>query len=212
MAFKGWPVEAIEFFEGLADDNSKVYWQDHKPIYEQCVRAPMEALLTELEPEFGAGHIFRPYRDVRFARDKSPYKTNIGATLAGGGYVQLSADGLAVGSGLYRPEAAALARYREAVADGRSGPALVRLVTAARAAGLDVTAAEVLKTAPRGYPADHPRIDLLRQKGLIVWREWPVAAWLGTRKAKDRVVDFLHAADPISRWLARHVAEARSSV
>jgi len=212
VSFRGWPVEAIEFFEGLADDNTKVYWQDHKAVYEECVRAPMDALLAELEPEFGAGRIFRPYRDVRYARDKSPYKTNIGATLAGGGYVQLSADGLAVGTGLYRPEPAALARYRAAVADRRSGPALVRLVSAARASGLDVTAPEILKTAPRGYPMDHPRIDLLRQKGLIVWREWPVAAWLGTRKAKARVVEVLHGAAPIARWLDRHVAQARSSV
>ena len=62
MVFRGWPVEAIEFFEGLTADNTKMYWQEHKEIYEQCVRAPMEALLAELEPEFGAGKIFRPYR------------------------------------------------------------------------------------------------------------------------------------------------------
>jgi uncharacterized protein (TIGR02453 family) len=206
VTFGGWPVEAIEFFEGLAADNSKVYWQDHKDVYERCVRAPMDALLAALEPEFGEGHVFRPYRDVRFSRDKAPYKTNIAATLAGGGYVQLSADGLGAGSGLYRPEPDQLARYRAAVADARSGPALVRLVDAARAAGLDVTAPETLKTAPRGFPADHPRIELLRQKGLIVWREWPVGAWLGTRRAQDRVVDFLRAAAPIRRWLDRHTA------
>jgi uncharacterized protein (TIGR02453 family) len=205
MAFRGWPVEAVEFFDGLLADNSRVYWQDHKHVYEECVRAPMDALLTDLGPEFGDGKIFRPYRDVRFSKDKAPYKTAIAATLEKGGYIQMSADGLAAGCGLYRPATDQLERYRAAVADARKGPALVKLVTASRAAKIDITASETLKTAPRGYPKDHPRIDLLRQKGLIAWREWPVGAWLGTAKAKQRVVDFLHDAAPVQRWLDRNV-------
>jgi uncharacterized protein (TIGR02453 family) len=208
VAFRGWPVEAVDFFDGLLADNTKMYWQEHKAIYEQCVRAPMDELLNELEPEFGEGKVFRPYRDVRFSKDKAPYKTNIAATLLSGGYIQMSADGLGVGCGLYRPEPEQLERYRAAVADHRSGAALTKLVAAARAAKIDITAPEILKTAPRGYPKDHPRIELLRQKGLIAWREWPVGAWMGTKKAKDRVVDFLHAAAPINGWLAKHVGPA----
>jgi uncharacterized protein (TIGR02453 family) len=208
MAFRGWPVEAVEFYEGLLADNSKVYWQDHKHIYEHSVLAPMEALLLELEPEFGAGKVFRPYRDVRFSKDKSPYKTAIAARLAGGGYVQMSADGLAAGGGLYRPAPDQLERYRAAVADDRSGAALGRLVDRARGAKIEITAHETLKTTPRGYPKDHPRIDLLRQKGLIAWREWPVGAWMGTKKAKDRVVEFFRAAAPVNDWLAKHVGES----
>jgi uncharacterized protein (TIGR02453 family) len=205
MTFRGWPVEAVEFFEGLLADNSRVYWQDHKQIYEDYVRAPMDALLTDLGPEFGEGKVFRPYRDVRFSKDKAPYKTAIAATLERGGYIQMSADGLAAGCGLYRPAPDQLERYRAAVADARKGPALVKVVEAARAAKIDITASETLKTAPRGWPKDHPRIDLLRQKGLIAWREWPVGAWLGTAKAKQRVVDFLHDAAPVQRWLDRNV-------
>jgi uncharacterized protein (TIGR02453 family) len=208
MAFRGWPVEAVEFYDGLLADNSRVYWQDHKQVYEESVRAPMEALLADLEREFGTGTIFRPYRDTRFSKDKSPYKTAIAARLAKGGYVQMSADGLAAGCGLYRPAPDQLERYREAVAGSRTGPALVKLVAAARAAKIEITAPEILKTAPRGYPKDHPRIELLRQKGLIAWREWPVGAWLGTAKAKDRVVEFLHAAAPVQRWLDRNVGES----
>src|SRR5688572_10134866 len=101
MAFSGWPEEAVEFYEGLEADNSKTYWQQHKHVYDGCVRAPMEELLAELAPRFGDGKIFRPYRDVRFSADKSPYKTAIGATLTGGGYIQLSADGLSAGAGMY---------------------------------------------------------------------------------------------------------------
>lgn len=208
MAFRGWPIEAVEFYDGLLADNSRVYWQDHKHVYEECVLAPMAALLEDLEPEFGEGKVFRPYRDTRFSKDKSPYKTVIAARLAQGGYLQMSAAGLGAGCGLYRPAADQLERYREAVADARAGAALVKLVDAARAAKIGITAPEILKTAPRGYPKDHPRIELLRQKGLIAWREWPVGAWLGTAKAKTRVVEFLHAAAPLQRWLDRHVGES----
>ncbi len=208
MAFRGWPVEAVEFYEGLLADNSKAYWQENKAVYERCVRGPMEALLVELAPEFGEGRVFRPYRDVRFSADKSPYKTAIAASLAEGGYIQMSADGLAAGSGLYMPANDQLDRYRRAVADDRSGSALATLVADLRAAKIEVTAHETLKTAPRGYPKDHPRIELLRQKGLIAWREWPVGAWLGTTKAKERVVDLLRAAAPMKAWLEQHVGDS----
>src|SRR5262249_40250624 len=64
---------------------------------------------------------------------------------------------------------------------------------------------QALKSAPRGYPGDHPRIDLLRWKGLICWRDWPVAPWLHTAKARDRVTGFLRTAAPLQRWLDRTV-------
>jgi uncharacterized protein (TIGR02453 family) len=205
MAFRGWPVEAIEFFEGLEADNSRTYWQAHKPTYDAKVRAPMQELLAELESKWGEGRIFRPNRDVRFSRDKSPYKTSIAATLTGGGYVQFSADGLATGSGLYRPATDQLARLRAAIDDDTTGKQLVRIVATARTADIEITAHDTLKTAPRGYPKDHPRIDLLRQKGVIAWRQFPIGAWLGTAKAKDRVVAFLQAAKPLNAWLDRNV-------
>jgi len=205
MAFRGWPVEALEFYEGLEADNSKAYWQKNREVYETKVRAPMEALLEELAPEWGEGRPFRPYRDVRFSRDKTPYKTHIGAMVGEFGYVQLNADGLAAGSGTYDMAPEQLERFRAAVAAEGSGSELAELVARARAAGLEVTAREVLKTAPRGYPKDHPRIELLRFKGLVTWREWPAGAWLGTRKAKDRVVGFLRDSAPLAGWLRAHV-------
>jgi len=205
MAFKGWPVDAIEFFEGLEADNSKGYWQEHKDVYEQKVKAPMEVLLAELAPEFGAGKIFRPYRDVRFSKDKSPYKTNIAATMEHGGYISLSSDGLGVGTGYYMMMPDQLERFRQAIDDDKTGGALEKLVAAARNTQIEVNAHDALKTAPKGYAKDHPRIDLLRQKGLISWKQWPVAAWLGTAQAKKKVVDFLHAAQPMNDWLDKNV-------
>ena len=81
----------------------------------------------------------------------------------------------------------------------------MKLVTTLRKAKIDVTARETLKTAPKGYAKDHPRIDLLRHKGLIAWKQWDVAAWMGTPKAKQRVIDFFVAARPLVEWLDKHV-------
>ncbi len=204
MAFRGWPVEALEFFEGLEVDNSKAYWQSHKDIYDTAVRAPMEGLLTELAPEWGEGRIFRPYRDVRFSADKSPYKTSIAATI-GHRYVQLTADGLAAGAGMWEMAPEQLERYREAVDDDRFGSDLEGIVATIRKSGVEAMGHGVLKTAPKGYPKDHPRIELLRFKGLVAWREWPAGAWLGTRKAKERVEDLFRNAEPLTAWLVSHV-------
>lgn len=204
MAFRGWPIEAVEFYEGLEADNSKVYWQDHRETYERHVKAPMDELLAELADEFGPGTMFRPHRDVRFSADKSPYKTTCAARI-GAGYVSFSAEGLSAGSGLYMPDRAALQGFRAAVDDPVSGVELADIVSDLRDSGYQITAHDVLKTAPRGYSTDHPRIELLRHKGIAMMKSWPVGAWLGTRKAKDRVITTLRAAAPLERWLDRYV-------
>jgi uncharacterized protein (TIGR02453 family) len=208
MAFGGWPEEALDFYDGLEADNSRAYWLAHKDVYEACVLRPMTELLAELEPEHGDTRIYRPYRDVRFSKDKSPYKTAIGAHV-GEGYVQLSAAGLAAGCGMYGMAPDQLERYRAAVADDRSGRALARVVAGLRRDGIDVNGRESLKTAPRGYPADHPRIELLRHKGLIAWKQWAVEPWLGTATAKKEVAGFLLACQPLSDWLAGQVGPTR---
>jgi uncharacterized protein (TIGR02453 family) len=165
----------------------------------------MVELLAELAGDFGEGKIFRPFRDVRFSKDNSPYKTAIGATLERGGYVQFSAHGLASGSGYYVMMPDQLERYRQAVDDDKSGLKVLEICTTLRKAKIEIAAHDTLKTAPKGYPKDHPRIELLRHKGLIAWRQWPVAAWMGTAKAKQRVIDFLAAARPLNEWLDTNV-------
>jgi uncharacterized protein (TIGR02453 family) len=207
MAFSGWKVEALEFFEGLEAENTKAFWQPRKTTYDELVRAPMEALLAELEPDWGEGRLFRPYRDVRFSRDKSPYKTHIGARIGDAGYVQLSAEGLAAGCGMWEMAPDQLERYREAVDDDATGSSLAASVAGARASGLDVMSHDELKTAPRGYPKDHARIELLRYKGIAAWHAWGVGAWLGTAKAKAKVESFLRDAEPLGAWLDHHVGD-----
>jgi uncharacterized protein (TIGR02453 family) len=207
MSFHGWPAEALEFYEGLEADNSKAYWTAHKAIYDQNVLGPMSELLDELAPEFGEFKIFRPYRDVRFSKDKSPYKTNIGA-IVGDGYIQLSADGLAAGSGMHVMATDQLDRYRQAVASDKAGQELERVISGIERHGIAVHGHDVLETAPRGYPADHPRIGLLRYKGVVAWQEWPVEPWLGTPAAKERVVAFLAGSRPLGVWLGENVGDS----
>jgi uncharacterized protein (TIGR02453 family) len=204
MAFKGWPATALAFYEGLEADNSKAYWLDHKDVYERDVKAPMDALLTELTAEFGATKLFRPYRDTRFSRDKSPYKTAIAATI-GSGYVQLSADGLFAGGGMYHMMPDQLARFRQAIDADMSGRSLEKVVATVTKAGLDVHAPEELKTAPRGYAKDHPRIEMLRMKGLVAARSWEPGSWLATAAAKKRVLEALRATRPLLAWLEANV-------
>jgi len=206
MAFRGWPAEALEFYEGLLADNSKTYWTANKTTYDDMVRAPMVALVEELEPEFGAAKIYRPHRDVRFSKDKSPYKTQIAASFERGGYIRLSADGLGAGSGMYMLSPEQLQRWRQAVADDTSGKALVKLLDALRKDRIEVSSHDMLTRVPAGYPKDHPRGELLRYKDLVAWRDWPVAAWLGTAKAKTRIEEFFRTCAPLNDWLAKHVA------
>lgn len=207
MAFEGWPEEALDFYDGLEADNSKAYWTAHKDVYETCVLAPMAELLAELEPEHGDTKIFRPYRDVRFSKDKSPYKTAIGAH-AGDGYIQLSAAGLAAGNGMYGMAPDQLERYRAAVAADSTGVELEEIIAVLSAQDIEVHGRDSLKSAPRGYPTDHPRAELLRHKGLVAWREWPVEPWLATPVAKTRVADFLVATRPLGQWLTGNVGPA----
>jgi uncharacterized protein (TIGR02453 family) len=204
MAFRGWPVEAVEFYDGLLADNSKTYWQAHKATYDADVLGPMKELLAEVATDFGEGKIFRPYRDVRFSADKTPYKTHIGAILDGGGYVQLGPDGLAAGRGVWHLQAEQLTRFRAAVDDEATGEELAGIVAQLEKNGVEVISRDALKSAPRGYDKDHPRADLLRRKGLAAWQSWPVAAWLGTAKAKERVLGLWQAAEPLHTWLVRY--------
>ena len=205
MAFSGWPEEALDFYDGLAADNTKTYWTEHRAIYDEKILRPMAELAEELAEEFGEPKIFRPYRDVRFSSDKTPYKTHIGAVIGGTGYIQLSAEGLAAGAGVWQLSPGQLARYRAAVASDLAGPELERLAAMIEKAGLTVHGHGVLKSAPRGYPPDHPRIGLLRYKGLTTWREWPVEPWLETASAKDRLIDFLRTSLPLVAWLNEKV-------
>jgi uncharacterized protein (TIGR02453 family) len=204
MAFSGWPAEALEFYEGLEADNSKSYWASHKAVYDDKVRRPMEELAGELADEFGEPKIFRPYRDVRFSHDKTPYKIHVAAVFGGTSYVQLSADGLAAGAGMWHFSPDGLARYRKAIANDLTGPELVKITESLETDGVEIRGYGSLKSAPRGYSADHPRIGLLRHKGLAAFRDWPPEPWLHTAEAAGHITDFLRATAVLRDWLTAH--------
>jgi uncharacterized protein (TIGR02453 family) len=188
-------------------DNTRSFWDAHRQVYESAVRTPMTALVAALEPEFGPAKIFRPYRDVRYAKDKTPYKTHQGAFVAVGPatgyYVQIGAPGVRVGVGYYHAEPARLAAIRAALADDRTGPVLRRALTRLEKKGWEV-GGETLKTAPRGYDVDHPRIGLLRHKSLNVGRSYGFEPVIHSPELLDRVREDWRAARPVVEWVRRH--------
>jgi uncharacterized protein (TIGR02453 family) len=208
-AFTGIPVAALDFYEDLEADNSKAWWLAHKTTYDECVRAPMIALADELAAEFGDAKVYRPHRDVRFSKDKTPYKTHQGAfipTAEGVGfYVQVSAAGLMTAAG-WRARPDQVARYRESVA-GPSGVRLAALVRTAEQAGFSITG-DRLATRPRGMAPGHPREELLRHKTLFGRRDWGSPDWLATPQTVTRVRDDWRALRPLATWLADHVSGA----
>ncbi|MEW2358189.1 DUF2461 domain-containing protein [Spirillospora sp. NPDC029432] len=204
MAFAGFSDETFAFYEGLLADNSKTYWTAHKPVYESSVREPLAELCAELEAEFGPAKLFRPYRDVRFSHDKTPYKTHQGAHALGGLYVQVDADGLMVAGGMFAPDPDRLRRYRAAVDADSSGKELEAIVDRLRAAGLEI-AGDRLKTRPRGTDPGHPRLDLLRHRSLYAHEGWPADPWMHTREVADRVRDSWRRLRPLVEWGNTHL-------
>ncbi len=202
--FTGFPVAALDFYDDLEMDNTKSFWEAHRPVYDEAVKAPMAALVAALEPEFGAAKVFRPYRDVRFAKDKTPYKTHQGAFVATGPatgfYVEIAARGMRVGAGFYEAGGARLAAIRDAVADDTSGSRLQRVLRTLEKSGFEI-GGEKLKTSPRGYDADHPRIELLRHKQLLAGKPYGFEPFIHTAELLDRVREDWRALLPLVRWL-----------
>ena len=205
--FTGFPAEALDFYDDLEMDNSKTFWAAHKDVYERAVKTPMTELTNALGPEFGEAKIFRPYRDVRFAKDKTPYKTAQGAYVATGPstgwYVQVSASGVRVGFGFYGATSERLGRIRDAIADDRSGRELEKILASLRRTGWTV-GGESLKTTPRGYAADHPRIDLLRHKSLTIGKDYGFEPFIHSSNLLPRVRKDWRAGRPFLDWVAHY--------
>jgi uncharacterized protein (TIGR02453 family) len=207
MTFTGFPKEALDFYDDLELDNTKSFWAAHKDVYDTCVKAPMVALTSALEDEFGPAKVFRPYRDVRFAKDKTPYKTAQGAFVAAGPstgwYVQISSPGVRVGVGFYEASSDRLARVRQAVADDRTGKDLERILSGLAKKGWEL-GGDKLKTTPKGYDADHPRIDLLRHKSMTLGKAYGFDEVIHTPKLLTMVRSDWRAARPFVEWVCEY--------
>ena len=202
--FTGIPEAALDFYDDLETDNTKSFWAAHKETYDSAVRAPVTALVSALEGEFGPAKIFRPYRDVRFAKDKTPYKTHQGAFVprgpATGWYLEVAAPGVRVGVGFYEASSPRLSRLREAVAEDRRGKELEAIIGELERSGWTL-GGDKLKTTPRGYDAGHPRIELLRHKSMTLGRSYGFAPVIHTPELLTMVRDDWRAAAPFVQWV-----------
>ena len=203
--FAGIPVAALDFYDDLELDNTKSFWAAHKATYESAVRGPMTALAQALEDEFGSAKVFRPYRDVRFAKDKTPYKTHQGVFVqrgpATGFYVQVAAPGVRVGVGYYETSGPLLARIRSAIAEERRGTELEGILRKLQDSGWEL-GGDRLKTTPRGYDADHPRIELLRHKSMSLGKSYGFEPFIHTPELLDRVREDWREASPFVDWVS----------
>jgi uncharacterized protein (TIGR02453 family) len=208
MAFSGIPHDALVFYEQLEADNSKAFWEANKARFKDVVRGPAEELAAELA-DYGDFHLFRPHNDLRFSKNKPPYKTHQGAyTESEGGagyYFHISAQGLMCGTGYYAMAKDQLERFRAAVHADHTGAEIEAIVTAMAKQQYVIGAIDELKTAPRGYPKDHPRIELIRRKGLMASKELGAPKWLHTKQAASKIRQVWDGAAEMNAWLDAHV-------
>ena len=209
--FEGFGPNVQKWFTGLEADNSKDYFAAGRDFFEESIRDQMDALLTELSETFGGEvKLFRQNRDIRFSPDKSPYKTNnygilYGSDLAAQGlYASISARGLVAGSGYHVMARDQLDRYREGVAGDGPGAELRKLAANAEKAGLELWG-ESLATAPRGYPKEHERIELLRRKSLSLGATLKFGRGISRDRGLGFVTSTWRAAAPVTGWLDEHV-------
>jgi len=203
--FTGFPEAALDFYDDLEMDNTKSFWEAHKQVWTDAVKVPMTALTDALAEEFGTAKVFRPYRDVRFAKDKTPYKTHQGAFVAAGPavgwYVEISARGVRSGGGFYEASGANLARIRESIDHEATGKELAKILSALEKKGFEI-GGDRLKTSPRGYDADHPRIELLRHKSITVGRPYGFDKVIHSPQLVDSVRKDWRAMKPLVEWVS----------
>lgn len=207
VGFGGFPRGALDFLRELEDNNEREWFKANRARYDELLVAPARALGEELAPAFGRPHLFRPWNDTRF-HPGPPIKEHLGLAIgyegAGGFYVELSLDGLLVAGGLHNPAPDQLARIRRLIDDGRTAAPLTKAIATAERAGLRLNE-PALRRAPRGYPLDHPRIDLLRRKALTVSRLHEPTGWIHGPEVGRRIRAELEAAAPLVRWLRERV-------
>lgn len=217
--------KSFTFFEGLADNNSKDWFDEHRAEFTYELDEPFEELLeavsdqlagTDLPLTGGRATMFRINRDVRFGPDKSPYSTHVSGMLTRSGskneaaalvYVQIGVDGGLLAGGLHRPDAGTLAPLRRAMIDHPE--AFVRVKDELERNGYALDRSEVLKTMPRGFAeyADHDLADDLRLKELIVTEQLSMTACC-TPDLVQRVTDFALGVAPLLVYLEDNGATA----
>lgn len=211
--FEGFDPDTLDFLRELHDHNDKAWFEAHRARYERSVRGPMEALVGELEGLFGPGRLFRPYRDLRFTKDKRPYKESVAATIGGRNavaarYLHLNTRYLFVAAGAHELSGDALQSFRRAVDADASGAELVRIRDRLAAKGYALGGA-TLTRGPRGTRRDHARLDLLKHTGVTIERRHPVGPWLyDPDDVLPRVIATFADAEPLLGWAHAQLGRA----
>lgn len=207
--FHGFTAASLQFYEGLERDNSREYWQSHHDLYTDAVSRPMQSLADQLAPRYGEVKIFRPYRDLRFTSDKRPYQEHaslaVRSPAAGVLYLQLSPDGLLLAGGYWQPAPDQLKRFRILQDDPKEAASLDRLLAELAERDMSLGEGSPVKTAPRGWRQDHPRIELIRRRSLTVGQLLTPGPWLEDERAWARVISGFDNAQQWNRWLSQHV-------
>lgn len=218
----GFPPEAMSFLADLKANNRRDWFAEHRAVYDRAIRGPTETLaaelaggLSDLLTEPVVSKIFRIQRDVRFAKDKSPYNAHVhvafwpaGHDMERGGsgfYLALEPDRLLLGTGVFDLSGASLDAYRRAVS-GASGEVLADLLADLTGQGLRLDGSE-LKRVPAPYAADHPRADLLRRKGLSLWRDVEDRSLIASLDLSADCLATFQTLAPLYRWLAEALTD-----
>ena len=222
--FEGFGAKAFAFFDGLEANNERAWFQHHKEQYETEVKFPMECLVASFgsdRPENKGlavrgdpkGSLFRIHRDVRFSKDKRPYKTHIGAILSRSGgrkengivYIHIAPDRCFIGAGFYRPDTPLLNKWRQKIVDDpEEFEDVVETVTASPGRGKKghyMRSVDELQTMPRGFKehADAPYADYLRWKSFLVMRD-VTRKEAGGKGFVGIVRDFARQSEPLLRY------------
>jgi uncharacterized protein (TIGR02453 family) len=221
--FEGFADASARFFKSLAKKNEREWFLAHKSEFEEGWNAPMKLLLSDVRDAIDKAYphcdlaepkVFRVFRDVRFSKDKSPYKTHIGGfiPLARQGkratdlpmalYFHVGATETFGAAGHYMMEPDSLERFRSAVADDKRGAELDKLLARLAKRGFPPDSHERLKRVPKGFDPDHPRADLLKRKGLVVSFPSLPAGLLAKPRLSQWLADACKTAAPLVEWLA----------
>jgi uncharacterized protein (TIGR02453 family) len=221
MAFEGFADADAKFFRALAKNQKREWFQARKAEFEAGYQQPMNELLAEVRAlvdasyeycDLGEPKVFRIFRDVRFAKDKSPYKTHIGGlipTRRQGAvtevpmalYFHVGEPGSFGAAGHYMMNGEQLAKFRAAVADDKRGRELDKLLAALVKKGFSIESHASYQRVPKGYDPEHPRAEHLKRKGLTVGFPALPRGILATKKLVPWLAGHVKSAAPLVEWL-----------
>ncbi|MFH0991999.1 MAG: DUF2461 domain-containing protein [bacterium] len=217
--FEGFPIQGIRFLKKLKQNNNRTWFEQHKAEYEEQVKLPIQSLVAALQPiveKFAPEYdlnprkaLFRIYRDVRFSKDKTPYKIHAAAhfvirgkakgTEGSGFYLHIEPGNVFLGAGIYMPTAEKLKRIRKAIEEQ---PKEFLAIVKSRSFERTFTKleGEKGKRPPQGYQQDHPMLEWLKYKQFYVWLEWPEKECYDPGFVK-KVAQIYKEATPLVRFL-----------